>query len=142
MEDHETEVMDSKKRAQRARKRLERERQSDEKRRLERIKDKGRKILKRTKLIKESKESKHNVSKQAHTKISDKSENNFEEEKITVGRLIKRDIRNMNDEEKRAYQRARKSKIEQERLRKSKGEQEQHRETERNRLQERGREGR
>ena len=56
MEDHETEVMDSKKRAQRARKRLERERQSDEKRRLERIKDKGRKILKRTKLIKESKE--------------------------------------------------------------------------------------
>ena len=68
------------------------------------MKDKGRKILKRTKLIKESKESKHNVSKQAHTEIS---------EKITVGQSLKRDIRNMNDEEKRAYQRERKKKCRQ-----------------------------
>ena len=110
MDDQETEVMDSKKRAQRARKRLERDRQSDEKRRIERIKDKERKMLKRTQLIKESKESKHIVSKQVHTEISDKSDNNFEEEEITVGRSIKRDIRNMNDEEKRAYQRERKKK--------------------------------
>ena len=87
MEDKETEVMDSKERerklAQRARKRLERERQSNEKRRLERIKDKERKKLKRANLTKENEESRQIVTKQAHAETDDESDTDFEDEKVT-----------------------------------------------------------
>ena len=79
--------MDSKERerklAQRARKRLERERQSNEKRRLERIKDKERKKLKRANLTKENEESRQIVTKQAHAETDDESDKDFEEEKVT-----------------------------------------------------------
>ena len=114
MEDKETRVMDSKERerklAQRARKRLERERQSNEKRRLERIKDKERKKLKRGIFTKENKESHKIVTKQAHAETDDESDKDFEDEKVTDGQSKKKDVRNMNDEGKKAYQRERKKK--------------------------------
>jgi hypothetical protein len=109
MEDNE---MDSKERerklALRARKRLERERQSNEKMRLERKKDKERKKGKRAHLTKENEVSHQIVSKQAHLETDNESD--FEDEKVTDGQSKKRDIRNMNDEEKKAYQRERKKK--------------------------------
>ena len=87
MEDKETRVMDSKERerklAQRGRKRLER--QSNEKRRLERIKDKERKKLKRGNFTKENKESHKIVTKQAHAETDDESDKDFEDEKVTDG---------------------------------------------------------
>ena len=114
MEDKVTEMLDSKERerklAQRARKKLERERQSNEKRRLERIKDKERKKLKRANLTKENEESRQIVTKQPQAETDNQSEKDFEDEKVTDGQLEKRDIRNMNDEEKKAYQRERKKK--------------------------------
>ena len=104
--------MDSKERerklAQRARKRLERERQSNEKMRLERKKDKERKKGKRAHLTKENEVSHQIVTKQAHLETDNESEKDFEDEKVTDGQSKKRDIRNMNDEEKKAYQRERK----------------------------------
>ena len=106
--------MDSKERerklAQRARKRLERERQSNEKMRLERKKDKERKKGKRAHLTKENEVSHQIVTKQAHLETDNESEKDFEDEKVTDGQSKKRDIRNMNDEEKKAYQRERKKK--------------------------------
>ena len=106
--------MDSKERerklAQRARKRLERERQSNEKMKLERKKDKERKKGKRAHLTKENEVSHQIVTKQAHLETDNESEKDFEDEKVTDGQSKKRDIRNMNDEEKKAYQRERKKK--------------------------------